>query len=78
MFAPMQSDRHAIVLTDDELEAYVAKFGPMYPARIAHFAISHDGKRAIIELNQSWTGGTFLLTKTDSGWEATQISMWIT
>jgi hypothetical protein len=77
-FAPFTVEGRAIVLTQDELTAYTEKFGPIYPAQIRHFVIDHSGTRAIVELDQRWSGTTYLLTKTKDGWKSTMISMWIT
>jgi len=78
MFAPMAIDRRVVVLSEEELEAYTKKFGPTYAARIAHFVIDRSGTRAILELNQSWTGVTWLLKKTKDGWViAEALTNWI-
>jgi hypothetical protein len=77
-FAPLTMNGRAVVLTNDELAAYTTKFGPIYPAQIRHFVVEHGGRRAMIELNQTWAGSTLLLTKTEQGWQITEISGWIT
>lgn len=78
-FAPLAIDRRIVVLSEEQLDAYSEKFGPTYAARVRHFVIDHSGTRAIIELNQSWTGSTELLTKTDKGWVLSDMLMtWIT
>lgn len=76
-FAPLTMDGRAVVLTNDELTAYTKKFGPIYPAQIRHFVIEHGGTRAILELNQSWAGTTYLLTKTKDGWTKRVVTSWI-
>lgn len=77
-FAPLTLTRRTIVLTDDEEIAYEAKFGPTYAARIRRFIIEKGGRRAIIELNETWVGATYLVEKTENGWKVTPISQWIT
>lgn len=77
-FGSLILSRRTIVLTDEELDAYTKKFGPIYPARIQHLAIDPTGNRAILEINQSWAGETLLLTKTKDGWQVTIVSSWIT
>ncbi|HEX6642041.1 MAG TPA: hypothetical protein VF215_13060, partial [Thermoanaerobaculia bacterium] len=76
-FAPLTMDGRAVVLTKDELTAYTKKFGPIYPAQVRHFVIEHGGTRAILELNQSWSGITYLLTKTKDGWTKRALTSWI-
>ena len=76
-FAAVDLPRRAVVLTPAEMELYSAKFGPTYGATIRNFAIDHSGKHAVIELNESWKGGTYLLTKTDDGWTSESIGFWI-
>jgi hypothetical protein len=79
VFAPLAIDRRTIVLSQDELDAYSKKFGPTYAAHIDHLIISRDGKRAILELNQSWAGETYLLRKTEDGWTIDRaLTSWIT
>jgi len=77
-FAPLTLARRTVVLTQEEIDAYTKKFGPTYAARIEHLAINPAGTRAIFELNQSWTGATYILTKTDKGWQVTIAGGWIT
>jgi hypothetical protein len=76
-FAPLTMAGRAVVLTKDELTAYTKKFGPIYPAEVQHFVIEHGGMRAILDLNQSWSGITYLLTKTKDGWTKRALTSWI-
>jgi hypothetical protein len=76
-FGGLTATRRTIVLTTEELEAYEKKFGPTYAARILHFAIDPSGTRAVLELNESWKGATYVLRKTKTGWTVTPTGMWI-
>jgi hypothetical protein len=76
-FGSLSSGRQTIVLTPAELEIYEKKFGPTYPARILRFVVDHTGTRAVIELNESWKGVTYVLTKTKEGWTKAAAGMWI-
>jgi hypothetical protein len=78
MFAPLALPVRTIVLTPDEHELYEKKFGPLYGTTIRTFAIDRSGKRAIIELNDSWKGETLLMRREDERWErAEMLSSWI-
>jgi hypothetical protein len=77
-FAGLTMTRRTIILTSDEDMEYYGKFGPTFAAHIRHFVIDTSGTRAILELDQSWAGATYLLEKTKDGWKATPVSEWIT
>lgn len=77
LLAPLTLTRRTIVLTPEESARYAKKFGPTFGASIRKFIIDHSGTRAILELNQSWTGSTLLLTKTEDGWTVEYLTMWI-
>lgn len=66
-----------VVLSAAEHELYEKKFGPTYASSILNFVISHDGTRAILELNSSWAGATYLVKKTERGWETEILTSWI-
>ncbi|HWW62547.1 MAG TPA: hypothetical protein VN181_14335 [Thermoanaerobaculia bacterium] len=77
-FAPLTMSGRAIIFSGDEIEAYAKKFGPTYAGRINHFVIDHTGTRAILNVDQSWTGTTYKLTKRENGWTVEVLSSWIT
>lgn len=77
-FAGLTLARRTVVLTRDEDMQYGGKFGITFAARIQYFLIDKNGERAILQLNESWTGATFLCKKTKQGWEVTPVNQWIT
>lgn len=76
-FAPLTMVVRSVVLTHDEYSAYNKKFGAIEPMFISHFVLDHDGRRAIVQIGQSMQGKTFLVTKTEDGWEVKSISGWV-
>ncbi len=76
-FASITFARRVVVLSAAEHELYEKKFGPTYASSILNFVISHDGTRAILELNSRWAGATYLVKKTEHGRETEILTSWI-
>jgi hypothetical protein len=76
MFRPLRLDARVIVLTESEADAYADKFGPTFPARLRRFVIDRTGTRALINLDESWSGRTLLLKRTETGWQRETIAFW--
>jgi hypothetical protein len=76
-FAPLTMPKRSIVLTRDEYYAYNKKFGKIDPMFIPHLVLDHAGKRAIVEVAQNMHGETYLVTKTEDGWQLKWIAGWV-
>ena len=68
LFAPIDLSRRIVVLTHDEMELYEKKFGPTYGADVSLMIVRHDGKKALVVMNETWKEDIYELTKTDDGW----------
>lgn len=77
-FAPLLTDRRAVVLTATEFELVRRKFGVLYPLELALFVIDHDGRRGHVIWTASWVGGSFTLELVDGVWRSRTVSQWIT
>ena len=60
-----------------ENEILAAVFKKFAPTSKFFVIIEHGGNRAIVEVSQNMEGTTFLVTKTENGWEAKRISSWV-
>jgi hypothetical protein len=77
--APIDINRRVVVLTPAEHDLYDAKFGPTFFGRVDWMLISHDGTRAVISLDESWTGNVYELTRQPDGtWSVRVIGGYIT
>jgi len=77
LFAPIDINRRVIVLTREEMNAYEKKFGPTYAADLSFLIVRHDGRKALVVLNESWKEEVFELTKTKDGWMVKVVGGWI-
>jgi hypothetical protein len=76
-YAPIDINRRVIVLTRAEMDAYEEKFGPTYGADLSFIIVRHDGKKALVVLNESWKEDVLELTKTKEGWKVAVVGGWI-
>jgi hypothetical protein len=77
LFAPIDLKRRVVVLAPDELDAYQKKFGMTFAAEI-NFIVRHDGRKALVVLNESWKEDVLELEKTNGVWLIKSIGGWIT
>ncbi len=78
LMTPIDINRRVIVFTQEELEAYDAKFGMTFAADVSLMIVRHDGRKALVVMNQQWTEDVLELTKTKDGWSVEVIARWIT
>lgn len=51
--------------------------GPTYAADLSFLIVRHDGRKALVVLNESWKEEVFELTKTKDGWTVKVVGGWI-
>ncbi|MFL6248103.1 MAG: hypothetical protein ACJ74H_18915 [Thermoanaerobaculia bacterium] len=74
---PLTMPKTSVALTRDEFYAYNKKFETIRPMFISTIVVESGGKRALVEVGQNMEGNTYLVTKTDDGWQAKRITGYI-
>lgn len=59
-------------------EALNAEYGATYPFQILSISESPTGNRWLVEWTARWVGGSFAIVRTENGFEAIEVSSWIT
>lgn len=78
LMTPIDINRRVIVFTPEELEAYEAKFGMTFAADVSLMIVRHDGRKALVVMNQRWAEDVLELTKTKDGWSVQKVGGYIT
>lgn len=79
LFTPIDVDRRIVVLTPDEAGLYVDKFGLTFCADASIILVRHDGKKAVVVINEGWKEDVLELTRTKKGgWAIRKVGGWIT
>jgi hypothetical protein len=67
-----------IALDERGWQLYVKKFGPVFPTRI-DVVMSPDGRRAVVDLDERWSGATYLVQEKEDGTMAVEtLTKWVT
>ena len=76
-FAPINLGRRVVVFTPEEHAQYEKKFGPSFFGTVSYVLVRHDGRKAIVYVNESWAANAYELTKTKEGWTVKTVGGWI-